>query len=245
MAAARARARSRPGSDDRRLGRPPRGVRSCRSGRRRRGMFKGKEPIHPIFTRLASVIQELGDDVKAEPRQTYVAFSRVRQFAVLQPSTATRLDVGLVLPDAERDTAPASGRLVRLGPDLASRLARARGRDRRRAHRLAARRLRRRGAAGLSSGSRNGIAQRPERRQRRPRRSRRRRPAPCDCLPARRSIAGQQARVLGGTMRRAPGSRQRPPCTRRASRRSARGRSRSRSPSLPVNSGASQSFMSV
>ena len=64
-------------------------------------MLKGKDPIHPIFTRLTSVIEELGGDVKAEPRQTYVAFSRVRQFAVLQPSTATRLDVGLVLPDAE------------------------------------------------------------------------------------------------------------------------------------------------
>ena len=63
-------------------------------------MFKGKEPINPIYTRLASVIQELGDDVKVEPRQTYVAFSRVRQFAVLQPSTATRLDLGLVVPDA-------------------------------------------------------------------------------------------------------------------------------------------------
>jgi predicted transport protein len=64
-------------------------------------MLKGKEPIQPIVTRLTSVIEELGDDVRAEPRHTYVAFSRVRQFAVLQPSTATRLDVGLVLPDAE------------------------------------------------------------------------------------------------------------------------------------------------
>jgi len=64
-------------------------------------MLKGKEPIHPILTRLTSVIEELGDDVSVEPRRTYVAFSRVRQFALLQPSTATRLDVGLVLPDAE------------------------------------------------------------------------------------------------------------------------------------------------
>jgi predicted transport protein len=64
-------------------------------------MLKGKEPIHPILTRLTSVIEELGEDVKAEPRQTYIAFSRVRQFAVLQPATPTRLDVGLVLPDAE------------------------------------------------------------------------------------------------------------------------------------------------
>ena len=61
-------------------------------------MLKGRERIQPIFTRLTSVIEELGDDVATEPRQTYVAFSRVRQFALLQPSTPTRLDVGLVLP---------------------------------------------------------------------------------------------------------------------------------------------------
>jgi predicted transport protein len=64
-------------------------------------MLSGKELIHPIFTRLSSVIEELGDDVGSEPRQTYVAFSRGRQFALLQPSTPTRLDVGLVLPGAE------------------------------------------------------------------------------------------------------------------------------------------------
>jgi predicted transport protein len=64
-------------------------------------MLKGREAIHPILTRLTSVIEELGDDVTGEPRETYVAFSRGRQFAVLQPATATRLDVGLVLPDAE------------------------------------------------------------------------------------------------------------------------------------------------
>jgi hypothetical protein len=64
-------------------------------------MLKGKEQIHPILTRLTSVIEELGTDVKIEARHTYIAFSRVRQFAVLQPATATRLDLGLVLPHAE------------------------------------------------------------------------------------------------------------------------------------------------
>jgi predicted transport protein len=65
------------------------------------GLLNGKEPIRPILTRLTSVIEELGNDVEREPRQTYVAFSRGRQFALLQPSTPTRLDVGLVLPDGE------------------------------------------------------------------------------------------------------------------------------------------------
>jgi predicted transport protein len=65
-------------------------------------MLRGREPIRPVFARLTSVIEELGRDVATEPRQTYVAFSRGRQFALLQPSTATRLDVGLVLPEAEK-----------------------------------------------------------------------------------------------------------------------------------------------
>lgn len=64
-------------------------------------LLEGREAIHPVFTRLTSLIEELGDDVVTEPRQTYVAFSRDRQFAILQPSTPTRLDVGLVLPHAE------------------------------------------------------------------------------------------------------------------------------------------------
>jgi hypothetical protein len=57
--------------------------------------------IHPIATRLTSVIEELGGDVTRDERDTYVAFSRGRQFAVLEPTAPTRLDVGLVLPDAE------------------------------------------------------------------------------------------------------------------------------------------------
>ena len=63
-------------------------------------MLGGKEPIRPVLVRLVSVIEELGPDVATEPGGTYVAFSRERQFALLQPSTATRLDVGLVLPGA-------------------------------------------------------------------------------------------------------------------------------------------------
>ena len=63
-------------------------------------MLEGREAIRPVFVRLTSLIEELGDDVAVEPRQTYVAFSRGRQFALVQPSTPTRLDVGLVLPGA-------------------------------------------------------------------------------------------------------------------------------------------------
>ena len=63
--------------------------------------YAGKTGIRPIYASLRSVIEELGPDVVAEPRQSYVAFARGRQFALLRPSTPTRLDVGLVLPDVE------------------------------------------------------------------------------------------------------------------------------------------------
>jgi hypothetical protein len=56
--------------------------------------------VHPIVTRLTSIVEELGPDVVAEPRESGVAFRRGREFAVLQPSAPTRLDVGLVLQDA-------------------------------------------------------------------------------------------------------------------------------------------------
>lgn len=72
--------------------------------------LEGKDAIRPIFARLNSLIEELGDDVAAEPRQTYVAFSRGRQFALLQPSTTTRLDLGLVLDGvAETERLRAAG----------------------------------------------------------------------------------------------------------------------------------------
>ena len=63
-------------------------------------MLRGREPIRPILVRLTSVIEELGPDVATERHRTYVAFSRGRRFALLQPSTPTQLDVGVVLPEA-------------------------------------------------------------------------------------------------------------------------------------------------
>jgi predicted transport protein len=64
-------------------------------------LLEDKHELRPVFTRLSSIVEELGPDVAVEPRETYVAFSRGRRFALLQPSTPKRLDVGLVLPDAE------------------------------------------------------------------------------------------------------------------------------------------------
>jgi predicted transport protein len=66
-----------------------------------------KASLRPIFEKLLAYVLSLGDDVRVEVRQGYVAFARAKQFALLQPSTKTRADLGLVLPDV----AP-SGRLA-------------------------------------------------------------------------------------------------------------------------------------
>ena len=60
-----------------------------------------KAHLKPIYDQLAAVIQALGADVTVGPRKTYVAFARKKQFCVIQPTTQTRLDVGLKLPRKE------------------------------------------------------------------------------------------------------------------------------------------------
>ncbi len=57
----------------------------------------GKEGLRPIYEHVAEVIDAF-DDVEIGPRGTYVSFGRPKQFALVQPSTKTRVDVGLRLP---------------------------------------------------------------------------------------------------------------------------------------------------
>lgn len=57
-----------------------------------------KAALRPLFECVLAYVKTLGADVRIEPRQTYVAFARKSQFALIQPSTKTRVDLGLVLP---------------------------------------------------------------------------------------------------------------------------------------------------
>ena len=61
------------------------------------GMFKGKEHYRPIYDKLAKAIQAFGKDVELAPKKSYVSVRRKKQFAILQPSTKTRFDVGINL----------------------------------------------------------------------------------------------------------------------------------------------------
>jgi hypothetical protein len=55
---------------------------------------------------VLAAAQSFGDDIELQTRQTYVAFARGKQFAVVQPTTRTRVDIGLKLPGV-----PMGGRL--------------------------------------------------------------------------------------------------------------------------------------
>jgi hypothetical protein len=69
-----------------------------------------KAALRPVYETLISVVQAFGKDVEVAPKKTYVSLRRSKQFALVQPSTATRLDLGLNL----KGVAPA-GRLERSG----------------------------------------------------------------------------------------------------------------------------------
>lgn len=56
-----------------------------------------KAALRPIHDKLIEVVSEFGDDVEQAPKKGYVSLRRARQFAMIQPSAADRIDVGLIL----------------------------------------------------------------------------------------------------------------------------------------------------
>lgn len=59
-----------------------------------------KAALRPIFDSLREIIEGMGEDVTAEGRGGYTPFVRKRQFAAVQASTKTRIDLGLRFKDA-------------------------------------------------------------------------------------------------------------------------------------------------
>lgn len=61
-------------------------------------MFAGKKAgLKPRYDKLIKLAAHLGKDVQVAPKKTYVSLRRSKQFALVQPSTATRLDLVLNL----------------------------------------------------------------------------------------------------------------------------------------------------
>ena len=69
--------------------------------------YSKKQDLHPLYTRLIEEVQKFGNDVELAPKKSYVSLRRARQFGIIQPSTKTRMDLGLNLKGQE-----ASGALV-------------------------------------------------------------------------------------------------------------------------------------
>lgn len=69
--------------------------------------FEGKEGLRPIYARVIDAVMKLGSDVEIAPKKTYVSLRRKKQFGLVQPSTRTRVDLGLNL----RGEAPPDDRL--------------------------------------------------------------------------------------------------------------------------------------
>lgn len=69
-----------------------------------------KANLRPIYDALIKAVSALGKDAEIAPKKTYVSLRRKKQFALIQPSTKTRVDLGINLKDE-----PEKGRLEKSG----------------------------------------------------------------------------------------------------------------------------------
>jgi hypothetical protein len=65
-----------------------------------------KAGLKPLHDALMTAITTFGDDIELAPKKGYMSLRRKKQFAMIQPTTATRIDLGLILKDV-----PATERL--------------------------------------------------------------------------------------------------------------------------------------
>jgi predicted transport protein len=57
--------------------------------------YKGKEELKKWYDKIMADIKKFGKDIEVAPKKAYVSLRRKKQFAIIQPSTKDRLDVGL------------------------------------------------------------------------------------------------------------------------------------------------------
>ena len=70
-------------------------------------LYTGKKAaLRPLHDALMKAILAFGDDIELAPKKGYLSLRRRKQFAMIQPSAAGRIDIGLILSDV-----PAEARL--------------------------------------------------------------------------------------------------------------------------------------
>jgi hypothetical protein len=68
--------------------------------------YRGKEHLRPIYDAIREAVQGFGADVEFTPKMAGVSLRRSKQFALVEPATKTRVDVGINLKGE-----PPTGRL--------------------------------------------------------------------------------------------------------------------------------------
>ena len=60
-----------------------------------------KAGLRPIYEAIVAAVRVFGDDVEIAPKKGSVSLRRSKQFALVQPSTKTRVDLGIQLKGVE------------------------------------------------------------------------------------------------------------------------------------------------
>jgi predicted transport protein len=63
--------------------------------------YKGKENLKPWYDRIIAEVKKFGNDIELAPKKAYMSLRRKKQFAIIQPSTRDRLDLGLNIKGVE------------------------------------------------------------------------------------------------------------------------------------------------
>jgi len=63
--------------------------------------YHGKEHLIPVYEKIMSEIEKFGSDIEIAPKNAYVSLRRKKQFALLQPVTKTRFEIGIILKGQE------------------------------------------------------------------------------------------------------------------------------------------------
>ncbi|HUP16648.1 MAG TPA: DUF4287 domain-containing protein [Acidimicrobiia bacterium] len=57
--------------------------------------YVGKEGLRPIYESLIKAVIKFGNDVELAPKKAGVSLRRSKQFALIEPTTKTRIDIGI------------------------------------------------------------------------------------------------------------------------------------------------------
>lgn len=63
--------------------------------------YRKKQDLKPIYDKVIEIVEGFGEDVEIAPKKAYVSLRRSKQFAIIKPSTKTRVDLGFNAKGAE------------------------------------------------------------------------------------------------------------------------------------------------